>query len=135
MNIKIQGLPQLGKIFIANTIRNIDIRLFPNSTCYSSCAPIGGAASLINCKIHHKLFNIPVEKEFTNQPVEWTEINACDIPTKFKYWSRIFTLLMDEDSMIGIPFWGLLSILLIFLRLLSSFPSSKISNSSLKLTF
>ena len=44
MKVKIQGLPGKGKTFIATTIRNIDIRLFPNSTCYSSCAPIGCAA-------------------------------------------------------------------------------------------
>ena len=29
MNDKIQGLPGTGKIFIANTIRNIDINLNP----------------------------------------------------------------------------------------------------------
>ena len=29
MNVKIQGLPGTGKIFIANTIRNIDINLNP----------------------------------------------------------------------------------------------------------
>ena len=39
MNVKIQGLPGTGKTFIANKIRNIDIRLFPSSTCYASCAP------------------------------------------------------------------------------------------------
>ena len=48
MNVKIQGLPGTGKIFNSNTIRNIDIRLFPNSTCYPSCTPTGCAASLIN---------------------------------------------------------------------------------------
>ena len=32
MNVKIQGLPGTGKIFIAHTIRIIDIRFFPNST-------------------------------------------------------------------------------------------------------
>ena len=58
--VKIQGLPGTEKIFIANTIRNIDIRLFTNSTCYSSCAPTGNAASLINSHTHHKLFNLPV---------------------------------------------------------------------------
>ena len=76
MNVKIQGLPGIGKTFIATTIRNIDIRLFPNSTCYSSCAPTGCAASLINGQTHHKLFNIPVGKNFTKQPVGWTETNA-----------------------------------------------------------
>ena len=48
MNVKIQGLPGTGKTFIANTIRNIDIRLFPNSACYSFCASTGCATSLIN---------------------------------------------------------------------------------------
>ena len=106
MNVKIQGLPGTGKTFIANTIRNIDIRLFPNSICYSSCAPTGCAASLINGQTHHKLFNIPVGKKFMKQPVGWTETNASVISAKFKYWSTIFTLLMDEDSMAGRPFWA-----------------------------
>ena len=69
MNVKIQDLPGTGKTFIANTIRNIDIRLFPNSTCYSSCAPTGCAASFINGQTHHKLFNIPVGKKFMKEPV------------------------------------------------------------------
>ena len=42
---------------------------------------------------------------FTKQPVGWTETNASVISTKFKYWSSTFTLLMDEDSMVGISFW------------------------------
>ena len=62
INVKIQGLPGTRKIFIANTIRNIDIRLFPNSICYSSCAPTVCAASLVNGQTHHKCFNIPVGK-------------------------------------------------------------------------
>ena len=64
MNVKIQGLPRTGKTFIANIIRNIDIRLFPNSTYYSSCAPTECASSLINDQTHQKLFNIPLGKEF-----------------------------------------------------------------------
>ena len=103
MNVKIQDLPGKGKTFIVNTIRNIDIRLFPNSICYSSCAPTGCAASLINGQTHYKLFNILVIKKFTKQPVGWTETNASVILAKFQYCSRIFTLLMDEDSMAGIP--------------------------------
>ena len=42
--------------------------------------------------------------KFIKQPVGWTEINASVILEQFQYWSRIFTLLMDEDSMVGIPF-------------------------------
>ena len=38
------------------------------------------------------------------QPVGWMETNASVILAKFQYWSGIFTLLMDEDSMTGIPF-------------------------------
>ena len=34
------------------------------------------------------------------------ETNASVILAKFQYWSRIFTLLMDEDSMAGMPFWA-----------------------------
>ena len=93
------------KIFIANTIPNIDIRLFPNSTCYSSYAPTGCAPSLINGQIHHKLFNIPVGKKFMKQPVGWTETNTSVISAKFQYWYMIFNLLMDEDNMTGRPFW------------------------------
>ena len=104
MNVKIQGLPGTGKTFIANTIRNIDIRLFPNPTYYSSCDPTGCADSLINGYTHHKLFNLPVGKTFYKQPVGWTENNVSVISAKFQYWSRIFTLLMDEDSMAGRPF-------------------------------
>ena len=106
MNVKIQGLPGIGKTFIANTIRNIDICLFPNSTCYPSCAPTGCTASLINGHIHHKLFNIPVGKKIMKQPVGRTETNARVISAKFQYWSTIFTLLMDEDSMVGRSFWA-----------------------------
>ena len=40
------------------------------------------------------------------QPVGWTETNASVISAKFKYWSTIFALLMDEDSMAGRPFWA-----------------------------
>ena len=70
------------------------------------CAPTGCAASLINGQTHHKLSNIPVGKKFTKQPVGWTETNASVISAKFQYWSTIFTLLMDEDSMAGRPFWA-----------------------------
>ena len=40
------------------------------------------------------------------QPVGWTETNASVILAKFQYWSRIFTLLMNEDSMAGRSFWA-----------------------------
>ena len=73
MNVKMQGLPGLGKTFIANTIRNIDIRLFPNSTCYSSCDLTGCAASLINGQPHHKFFNIPVGK--VHETTSWVDGN------------------------------------------------------------
>ena len=41
-----------------------------------------------------------------NQPVEWMETNASVILAKFQYWAIIFTLLMDEVSMVGRPFWA-----------------------------
>ena len=106
INVKIQGLPGTGRTFIANTIQNIDICLFPNSTCYSSCALTECATSLINGQTHHNFFNIPVGKKFMKHPVGWTETNASVILAKFQYWSSIFTLLMDEDSMAGRPFWA-----------------------------
>ena len=74
MNVKTKDLPGTEKkAFIANAIRNIDIRLFPNSTCYLSCATTGCAASLINDQTHHKLFNILVGKKIMKQPVGWKE--------------------------------------------------------------
>ena len=85
MNVRIKGLPVTGKIFIANTIRNIDIHLFPNSTYYSSCAPTGCTTSLINGQPHHTLFNIPVGKKGMKQLVGWTETNASVILAKFQY--------------------------------------------------
>ena len=39
------------------------------------------------------------------QPVGWTETNGSVILAKFQYWSKIFTLLMDGDSMAGRPYW------------------------------
>ena len=47
MTVKNQGLPGTGKIFTANTIRNIDINLNPLLLSYTCCAPTGGAISLI----------------------------------------------------------------------------------------
>ena len=106
MTVKIQGLPGTGKTFIANTIRNIDINLDPMYLSYTCCAPTGCAASLINGTTHHQLFNIPIGKKFHLSPTDWNEKNASLILDKHKYWKNVFTLLMDEDSMVGRPFWG-----------------------------
>ena len=106
MTVKIQGLPGTGKSFIANTIRNIDINLNPMHLSYTCCAPTGCAASLINGTTHHTLFNLPLGKCFFSSPTDWNEKNASSIIAKHKYWKNIFTLLMDEDSMAGRPFWG-----------------------------
>ena len=55
---------------------------------------------IINCSIFQ------LGKKFHKQPVGWTDTNVGVISAKFQYWSRIFTLLMDEDSMAGRPFWA-----------------------------
>ena len=60
MTVNIHGLPGTGKIFIANTIRNIDINLNPMILLFTYCDPTGCAASLINGTTHHQLFNIPI---------------------------------------------------------------------------
>ena len=98
MNVKIKRLPGTGKSFIANTIRNINI---------TRCAPTGcDGVSLINGTTHHQLFNIPTGKVFHKPPKDWKEKNVSLKIAKHKYWKNIFTLLMDEDSMVGRPFWG-----------------------------
>ena len=38
-------------------------------------------------------------------PKDWKEKNDSSIMTKNMYRKNIFTLLMDEDSMAGRPFW------------------------------
>ena len=63
-------------------------------------------ASLINGATHHKLFNIPTGKVFHKPPKDWKEKNVSLKIAKHQYWKNIFTLLMDEDSMVGRPFWG-----------------------------
>ena len=106
MNFKIQGLPGTGKKFIANTIRNIDINLNPLFLSYTCCAQTGCAASLINGITHHPLFNIPAGNVFHKPPKDWKEKNTSLKIDKHKYWKNTFTLLMDEDSMAGRPFWS-----------------------------
>ena len=73
---------------------------------YTCCAPTRCDALLINETTHHQLFNIPIGKKFNFAPKDWNENNASSIIVKHKYWENIFTLLMDEDSMSGRPFWG-----------------------------
>ena len=106
MNVKIQGLPGTGKTCIANTIRNIDINLNPMFSSYACCFPTRCAASLINGTTHHQLFNIPTGRNFHIIPKDWEGTNDSSIIAKHKYWKNIFTLLIEEDSMVGRSFWG-----------------------------
>ena len=62
--------------------------------------------SLINGTAHHQLFNIPTGNVFHKPPKNWKEKNTPSNIAKHKYWKNIFTLLMDEDSIAGRPFWS-----------------------------
>ena len=110
MNIKIQGLQGTGKIYIANTIRNIDINLNPVFLSYICYASTGCVALLINGTTNHQLFNISTQRIFHKPPNDWKKNNISSIIDKHEYLKKMFTLFIDEDSMVGRPFFGLLQI-------------------------
>ena len=105
MNI-IQGLLYTGKTLIANTIRNINININIsinlNPMFYHISVVLRPMCYFINQWNHtFQYFDLQI---FHNPPNGWKEKNDSSIIVKYEYWKNIFTLLMNEDNMVGRQF-------------------------------
>ena len=77
-----------------------------NNNSVLSSAPTGCAASLIGGATHNRLMSIPVGQKFTKGLTALSITNINRLKDLVQQWAQCFAFFMDEDSMMGRPFWG-----------------------------
>ena len=78
-----------------------------SNACNEATAPTACTSSLIDRKTHYRSLKIPVVWRKCNVNTTNAVIsNAIDSNYLHNYWKKICLFLMDEDSMVGRPFWA-----------------------------